>query len=292
MSDPKIHPDRITKPIQLLAAWLAGLLLVNTAFLTAAGVIASPGWIRGLLVIASVLNVPIFLACLFLLQTKFRPQMQEDSYYSKYLESNTGMVLKESKLQVAISHIRAEASEANQRYIEMFNQVRQEVAVLGSTLAPSSHENPDALFSRAKLFDDQITEASRTNLMVQLNDLVPNYKEIRAELLKCQIPLGNSFGSTSQEPEVPPMLTVGFGKAVPLESLRTVLKVLEANGFDHIHHAQGDTAVNRIYVGSYIYRHPEEAQPVRLQDVRDALHDPSSSLADVIARIAYLQARA
>lgn len=38
------------------------------------------------LVIASVVNVPLFLICIFLLQTKFRPQMQEDLYYSKYLE--------------------------------------------------------------------------------------------------------------------------------------------------------------------------------------------------------------
>lgn len=40
-----------------------------------------------MLVIASVVNVPVFIFALFLLQTKFRPQMQEDSYYAKYLEN-------------------------------------------------------------------------------------------------------------------------------------------------------------------------------------------------------------
>jgi hypothetical protein len=292
VSDPKIQPDRITKPIQLLAAWLAGLLLVNAAFLTAAGVITSPEWIRGTLVIASIFNVPLFLACLFLLQTKFRPQMQEDSYYSKYLESNTGIVLKESKLQVAIGHLKAEASEANQRYVEMFNQLRQEVAAINSAMAPASEDLRASSISRSENLEAQLIEASRTNLTVQLNDLAPSYKKIRAELLSRRIPLGANFGSTSIDPSAPELLTVGFGKAVPLASLRTVLQVAKENGFDHVHYVDSDLSANRIYVGSYAYKYPENPQPVSLHDVRDTLSDPNSSLADLVARIAYLQARA
>lgn len=87
MNDQRIHPEKITKPIQLLAAWLVGLILVNASFLVAAQQIAKPDWASGLLVIASVLNVPIFLLALFLLQTKFRPQLQEDAYYSQYLQN-------------------------------------------------------------------------------------------------------------------------------------------------------------------------------------------------------------
>lgn len=86
METQKIHPDKITKPIQLLAAWLVGLILVNGSFLTAASQLTAPCWLPPLLVIASMLNVPLFLASLFLLQTKFRPEMQEDTFYSKYLE--------------------------------------------------------------------------------------------------------------------------------------------------------------------------------------------------------------
>ncbi|WP_143565618.1 hypothetical protein [Stenotrophomonas maltophilia] len=292
MSESKIQPDRITKPIQLLAAWLAGLLLVNTAFLAAAGAISSPSWVRGALVIASIVNVPLFLVCLFLLQTKFRPQMQEDSYYSKYLESNTGMVIRGGKLQVAISHLKAEASEANQRYIEMFNQLRQEVAAISSAVAPSSEDAKDAIVSRAELLGTQISEASRSNLVVRLNDLVPSYTKIRTELIERDIPVGPNFGSTSEDPEVPELLTVGFGKAVPLASLRTVVQVAEANGFDRIHYADNDISANGIYVGSYIYKYPEEPRPVPIKDVLDIVCDSSSSLADLIARIAYLQARA
>jgi hypothetical protein len=86
MADHQIVPEKVTKPIQLLAAWLVGLIVVNASFLLAAQQLSKPEWASGLLVICSVLNVPIFIFALFLLQTKFRPQMQEDSYYSQYLE--------------------------------------------------------------------------------------------------------------------------------------------------------------------------------------------------------------
>lgn len=87
MPDTEIKPQHITKPIQLLGAWLAGLAIVNVTFLSAAAAIDTPAWVPGLLAIAAVINVPVFLISLFLLQTKFRPEMQEDTYYSKYLEN-------------------------------------------------------------------------------------------------------------------------------------------------------------------------------------------------------------
>lgn len=81
-----INPDKVTKPIQLLAAWFIALIAVNGSFLMAAQSLETPAWASGLLVISSVLNVPIFIGSLFVLQTKFRAQLQEDSYYSKYLD--------------------------------------------------------------------------------------------------------------------------------------------------------------------------------------------------------------
>lgn len=89
MSDPKFQPSTVTKPIQLLAAWLIGLIAIDGSFLAAASVISRPDWAPAFLVIAAIWNVPLFLVCLFLLQTRFRPEMQEDSYYSKYLEKRS-----------------------------------------------------------------------------------------------------------------------------------------------------------------------------------------------------------
>ncbi|MCP3721771.1 hypothetical protein M3I53_01290 [Paraburkholderia sp. CNPSo 3272] len=90
MDNQRINPEKVTKPIQLLAAWLVGLIVVNASFLLAAQQISHPTWAASLLVISSVVNVPIFIGALFLLQTKFRPQMQEDSYYSQYLKESFG----------------------------------------------------------------------------------------------------------------------------------------------------------------------------------------------------------
>ena len=92
MLKPKIVPEKVTRPIQLQACWLVGLILVNGAFLAGARLIEQPAWVPGLLVIAAVLNVPIFLGCYFVLQTKFRAEMQEDSYYSKYIGSSVANI--------------------------------------------------------------------------------------------------------------------------------------------------------------------------------------------------------
>jgi len=85
--EQKIHPEKITKPFQLLPAWLVGLILVNGSLLATAIMLKDPAWVAPMLVIAAIVNVPIFLVAIFLLQTKFRPQMQEDTFYSKYLEN-------------------------------------------------------------------------------------------------------------------------------------------------------------------------------------------------------------
>lgn len=76
----------VKSPFQLLAAWLISLIVLDSAFLSAATLITEPAWASGLLVIASILNVPLFLTCMFQLQTRFRPEMQGDEYYSSYLQ--------------------------------------------------------------------------------------------------------------------------------------------------------------------------------------------------------------
>jgi len=86
MNTNNLKPEKVTKPIQLLAAWLLGLVLINTLFLTIATQLNNPDWGANALVLASIANVPIFLFSLFILQTRFRPEMQEDTFYSKYLE--------------------------------------------------------------------------------------------------------------------------------------------------------------------------------------------------------------
>jgi len=108
----EIVPHRITKPIQLLAAWLAGLAIVNGSFLSAAGLLHSPTWLPALLTIAAVLNVPLFIVSLFLLQTKFRPEMQEDTYYSKWLER-----------KYSSSSIPLKAVDTEEQFLRLANEI-------------------------------------------------------------------------------------------------------------------------------------------------------------------------
>jgi hypothetical protein len=86
MSKPKIEAHKITKPIQLMAVWFIALLLIDSALLTAACKLNDPAWLAPALVIAAILFVPLFLAGIFLMQTVFRKELQEDQYYSEWLK--------------------------------------------------------------------------------------------------------------------------------------------------------------------------------------------------------------
>jgi len=85
MKTSNIQPHSVTKPIQLLAAWLVGLVLIDSTFLAGASTIKIPEWAPGVLVIAAVINVPMFLALIFFLQTKYRIELQEDTFFFKHM---------------------------------------------------------------------------------------------------------------------------------------------------------------------------------------------------------------
>jgi hypothetical protein len=85
MAQRGIEPEKVTKPIQLVATWFAALVLLVGAFLGAATTARRPAWIPVLFGMAAVLAVPFFALFVFRLQTKYRPELQEDPYYSKYV---------------------------------------------------------------------------------------------------------------------------------------------------------------------------------------------------------------
>lgn len=91
MSQDAIRPEHVTRPYQLLAASFVALILIDSAFLGAARFLTQPPWIPALLAIASVCNVPLFLAAAIVLQTKYRPELQDDTYYSDYIKRRDEM---------------------------------------------------------------------------------------------------------------------------------------------------------------------------------------------------------
>ncbi|MCH7719519.1 MAG: hypothetical protein IH988_00830 [Planctomycetes bacterium] len=166
----KIEPQKVTKPIQLLAAWLVGLILVDGAFLAAAIQMGADGWERSALIVAAIVNVPLFLFALFLLQTKFRPELQEDVYYSQYLDKKTNTL---------VTLGRDEAIEKE------VTGIRAELSLLASEMARRS-ALPDG------------SKAAKTVLFrwrIGLNKHLSDFAELRATLKEQAIPLSDVFGA-------------------------------------------------------------------------------------------------
>lgn len=105
MADTQIIPEKITKPIQLLGAWLAGLLAIDSCFLIAAARMDQGSWESLALTVAAIANVPLFLAAVFLLQTKFRPELQEDVYYSTYISQKTNAKVQVSREEAGLNQL-------------------------------------------------------------------------------------------------------------------------------------------------------------------------------------------
>jgi len=103
MEEHKIEPHKITKPIQLMAVWFVALLLIDSELLTAATLIKQPTWIPPLLVISAICFVPLFLVGIFLIQTVFRKELQDDLYYSKWLLGERGRQAGPQKGQESIA---------------------------------------------------------------------------------------------------------------------------------------------------------------------------------------------
>jgi hypothetical protein len=122
MEKNQINPDKITKPIQLLGAWLVGLLAIDASFLFAAIRMGTDNWQASALTIAAIINVPFFIGALFLLQTRFRPELQEDSYYSTYLNSKTNELVKVAKRNRVLSEIESKLESIEKRQLFLTGQ--------------------------------------------------------------------------------------------------------------------------------------------------------------------------
>lgn len=291
MSNQNIEPPKITKPIQLLAAWLAGLILINGSFLATATSLSTPTWAPAALVVASILNVPLFLACLFLLQTKFRPEMQEDAYYAKYLEQNTGKMVITSPADTLIRQLQMDISEYQHRNTELLSSLELSFKLIAQKIGgPAESELPSRseFLAIAEEIDKsaKVSETKSEQISVQLNDMLPEHAAIRRALLKRHVIVERTFGSTSETPEVPKYKIIGFGRNIPVDQLRNIVQVCRNFGFDRIHFSREDYSEGRVYIGSYIYRAPKEPQPVPISENFLRLLDSENiELADVIEEI-------
>lgn len=229
-NEQKIKPEKITKPIQLLAAWLLGLILLDGSFLTAANFFAEGSKESLILVIAAVANVPIFLSAIFLLQTRFRPELQEDIYYSKYLDKKTNQIVKVNK----IDKIDAE-----------LDALRNQIVTLQNSYLTSKMEEIQSANTKLDFLGKK--------WKIGVNDLLPNYQDIRERLRKEKIGVSDLFGSNSQEPTTPD-LVVSFSGRVDFISKSRMLKLAYDLGFKRYdYYDENDEVIidQHILLGSY-----------------------------------------
>ncbi|MEX0720612.1 MAG: hypothetical protein WD059_08095 [Balneolaceae bacterium] len=196
MSSDNIKPELITKPIQLLAAWLIGLLSINSSFLYAAVNMDSGAWHESALVIAAIANVPLFLLAVFLLQTKFRPELQEDHYYSTYLNQKTNQIVK-----VPIS------KKIDAKLINKIQELEKKTSQ--STVKSNDHDLKD--------------------IPIGINKHLSNIDEIKKRLSQEKV-LGISLFGV----DAPPSLKlVSISKYLPDELVPTIVSIAKEVGFKY-----------------------------------------------------------
>jgi hypothetical protein len=223
----RIEPHKVTKPIQLLAAWLVGLIVVDGCFLLTATKLDAGNWERSALILAAIANVPIFLAALFLLQTKFRPELQEDIYYSQYLDKRTDKVIKLTKQEIQdarLLDLKSDISKINQ------------------------------LLEVSKLSDVRIEGKSIEwgKWEVAINDHLEEFLEIRSELRKHKIPVKSIFGKIDGTAK-PKKKIISFDPAMGFKSILTLLRILSIFNFDGYMYSDTMEGIDPedIYIGTY-----------------------------------------
>jgi len=217
--DQPIRPNNITKPIQLLAAWLAGLLAIDSCFLIAAARLPTGGWEAQALTVAAIANVPLFLLAVFLLQTRFRPELQEDLYYSSYISQKTNARVQVTKEDAA--------STALQQRLE-----RLEVRVAAAS----------ARVHRAG------EDADLFGLRFGINKNLDDREAIARLLSQAGVPGYTLFGSD----EVPVHRVVAVAANLEPKIERAVLRLAAAAGFKKFSYIQEFEEIDEhILLGAY-----------------------------------------
>jgi hypothetical protein len=198
VSNHEIAAEKITKPIQLLAAWLTGLLAIDTCFLVAASRFPDSSWQSGALTGAAIANVFIFLAAVFLLQTRFRPELQEDVYYSTYINQKTS-----AKIHIP----REEAGHA--QLLQRMEKL--EASVLGAISRPAA----------------AVEESLLRNLRFGVNLHLKNIEEISRLLGEVGVAGYSTFGTD----ELPQEHVFSVSRHLPDDIARHVIDLGKRCGF-------------------------------------------------------------
>lgn len=253
MQENHIRPEKITKPIQLLAAWLIGLILLVGSLITAAATIKSPYWLPAFFAISSVCIIPIFLILIFLLQTKYRPEMQEDSFYSKYLDKNTMTFEYIDKKDTSID----ETNNLRQEIISISERTKKELEEVKNLINSDGIKTNEekAIETIIEKSDNRLDELKKivkfANIVLRINVSLPKYSEIVEVVKKIGFTKLEEFGHGSAHPK---SFLASIGKDIPLDLVRDLIFDLVPLGLLYVKETSPIVASiprgNAIYIGS------------------------------------------
>lgn len=232
MSDHRIQPEKVTKPIQLLAAWLVGLFTVDAAFLIAASRLPQDSLQSIALTVAAILNVPGFLWALFLLQTKFRAELQEDSYYSTYINRKTNE-------QVSVT-----------RDQHLFAGIQGRLERLENTIETFAE-------STVKRQQEELLQS----LSIGINRQLPDSDVLAAHLRSEGVKRFSWFGGD----RTPPHRVVSLSDSLPRQSREVALTLASKLGFTN--YSYFDSSIDEISEDVLIGAYGDKGKPISEGDL-------------------------
>jgi hypothetical protein len=253
LDKPQTQPQQVTRPIQLLAAWLVGLIVIDGIFLEIALRLDPGSWERGWLVLAAILNVPAFLTAMFTLQTRFRAELQDDPHYAQYLSKKTA----QSLTVVRVDEARATPFAALPPLLS--DEIVDE--------ADLDAEDDDLTFDDLDADDERDVEAATANgapldwspWRIAINDHLPQFSSLRDALHAAGIPVAEVFGHAQRAGTAPPAnQVVAINRALPVAHKAALLRVLLPFGLDgfQLWRPVVDADENEdVYIGSYGVAH-------------------------------------
>jgi hypothetical protein len=199
--------------------------------LTAALQLDAGSWERSALVIAAIAWVPVFLAAMFVLQTKFRAELQEDSYYSEYLSKKSEAYFKLTPAKILTNELRAFEDRLASAQVKILPLTEQQRIAKSVTEINSPELNWDPW-------------------RVALNEFHPRFAEVRSALRDSNIPLSEIFGSDAP----PKKWIIAIHNAMPLQHKMALLRIamkFQFDGFQFWTPIPEADETEDVYIGSY-----------------------------------------
>jgi tetratricopeptide (TPR) repeat protein len=180
VGNQQINAEKIGTPFQLLAAGMVFIVLLDGSFLSAAAVLEHPAWVPAALTIAAIVYPLVFFVGLFVLQTKFREQLLDDSHWLKRVREvsfELGQAVTATNLDftrlnpgTVAPHLPAEQQselEAREQELERIlkSAADENIELHGSALADAARELAHAALARGKWLE----AAERLETYLELN---------------------------------------------------------------------------------------------------------------------------